>query len=788
MKIKENSLIIIENGTKEQFIKEFRQTHPLFAATVLELDEFQKKYYFDYTTEAVFYIHKKYRVIKEIAEIYLENIYFLKEDIDTPKTTFLKNLKIDLEQNGLLLYDEQFRTYLKDKDIYLYKLEYVDNFYKRTFEEIEKIAHVHYIEEEEESTSIKPLYKLSNREQEVAFVASEIASLLKKGIDIDKIKLTGVKEDYTFALRQTFKEFHIPIELPTEETIASTILFSKFIEYYEGNIKITLEKLKEYVKSEKDEKVFKTILDTLNEYYWCEKYEDVFEFIVEDLKKKKIPPKHLKRAVKIIDILKDKIMPDDYIYLIGFNQGSFPTIAKDEDYLNDETKRKLGLSDSIDTNKKRATKARHMIETIKNLTVTYRARDLKGELYISNIYDEMLFQKETPHISFEHSDEYNRRILLCAKDENRKYGTNDETLQTLLAHYIDEPYMTFDNTFKGIPADSLREFLEGKLTLSYSSMDDYYKCSFRYYLDYILHVNKFEDSFATVTGTIFHEVLSHCFADTFDFDTEWSKALGHTEFEFKNMEKFYLGLLKEELLFIIDNLKTQQLESKLDKALFEQKITVPLDEKGDIIFKGFVDKILYNSDKENPVAAIVDYKTGHPELNLDNIIYGLDMQLPVYAYLLKHFEPLKNATIGGFYLQKILNSEKTAENKKSALKLQGYSNSNTRFLKEVDIHYEDSALIKSLKMSKGNFYAYSKVLTDNQIDKLIEIVEEKIKEAAENILKGNFAINPKEINGNNLGCKFCTYKDICFIKNENITKLAKKKKEEFLGGDEDGLD
>ena len=128
------------------------------------------------------------------------------------------------------------------------------------------------------------------------------------------------------------------------------------------------------------------------------------------------------------------------------------------------------------------------------------------------------------------------------------------------------------------------------------------------------------------------------------------------------------------------------------------------------------------------------------------------------------------------------------DSKKSALKLQGYSNSNPRILEAVDKTYEESTIIKSLKMSKGKFYSYSKVLDDNQIAKMIEIVEKKIAEAVQNILAGNFQIDPKEIDGKNVGCKFCKYSDICFLKNENIVKLEKRKKEEFLGGEEDGLD
>ena len=50
---------------------------------------------------------------------------------------------------------------------------------------------------------------------------------------------------------------------------------------------------------------------------------------------------------------------------------------------------------------------------------------------------------------------------------------------------------------------------------------------------------------------------------------------------------------------------------------------------------------MYGNFEDGKIAAIVDYKTGNPELNIDNAIYGLDMQLPVYAYLIKKFEPLK---------------------------------------------------------------------------------------------------------------------------------------------------
>lgn len=786
MNIQEKSIVIVADGTKENFLRIFRENHSLFDISVLELKEFKKKYYFDYTEEAVYRVHKKYGVIKDIAEIYLENIYYINEDIKTDKTDFLKDIKDYLDANDLLIYDPLFKRFLNGKTVVLYKLGNLDKFYERTFENLKKIADVQTISDEERPATIKLIYKLPNRDAEVAFVASQIAALIKSGISIDHIKLANVQTDYIFPIAITFKDFKIPIELPIDETIASTLIFAKFREFYSANISETLKKLSPFVKSSKDEEIYKSILSVLNAYYWAEDYMSVKEFIFDDLKKVKMRPTKYKHAVRTIDFLNDEIGEDDHVFLINFNQGSFPKTKKDEDYLDDETKRLLGISDSIDLNKKMVDTIRAKIESANALTVSYATRDLKGELYLSNAYDEKLFEYGTPHISFEHSDDYNRKVLLACKDENKKYGTTTDTLETLLAHYKEEPYMTFDNAFKGIDPSSLREFLENKLTLSYSSMDEYYKCSFRYYLGYILKVDKFEDSFATVTGTIFHEVLSKCYESNFDFGSAWTEAIQRREFEFKNMERFYLDILKEELEFIIGQLHRQLEYSDLKDALFEQKIVVPFDEQGNVVFKGFIDKIIY--DKDENVAAIVDYKTGHPELNLDNIFYGLDMQLPVYAYLLKHFSPLKDATIGGFYLQKIINNQKEPEAKCEALKLQGYTNSNPRILGRVDKTYESSSLIKSMRKSKDKFYSYSKILNDSQIDKMVALVEERIRDAVKNIMDANFQIDPKSIGGDNKGCKYCKFKDVCYMKNENIKILKQKKKEDFLGGEEDGLD
>jgi ATP-dependent helicase/DNAse subunit B len=124
--------------------------------------------------------------------------------------------------------------------------------------------------------------------------------------------------------------------------------------------------------------------------------------------------------------------------------------------------------------------------------------------------------------------------------------------------------------------------------------------------------------------------------------------------------------------------------------------------------------------------------------------------------------------------------------KKELLKLQGYSNSDTNILSKVDTSYNDSNIIKSMKTTNNGFYNYSKVISNSEIELLNNIIDKNIKNAAYNIKDAKFDINPKEIDGKNEGCAFCEYRDICYMKNDDIVSLVKP--ENLFGGDNNGMD
>ena len=92
-------------------------------------------------------------------------------------------------------------------------------------------------------------------------------------------------------------------------------------------------------------------------------------------------------------------------------------------------------------------------------------------------------------------------------------------------------------------------------------------------------------------------------------------------------------------------------------------------------------------------------------------------------------------------------------------------------------------------LKDDSFSSYSKVLSDNQINEIIKIVESKIDEAILNIEEAHFNINPKRIGyskDNNIGCKYCKYKDICYVQEKDYIYLEEYKDLSFLGGEKNG--
>ena len=788
MTYKDNTIYVVPSNIKKNMLLELNK-EKLLNIKFISLEELIDKLTFTYDKEAVCFITNKYGVKPEVAYTYLNNLRYI-SDIKDDNMTKLINIKEELDKENLLTYGGELNSYLKNKNIEVYGYDSIPNFYKKYLSDIGAT-----IIPKEYGNYKHDIYEFSFIDDEIEYVANRIIDLINSGVDINNIKLTNVNRDYIEPIARIFSLYNIPVDLNEDNNIYNTLIIKDFIGLYKSNTKedsINLLKEKYDLDDENNNYIFNKLISILNKYTFTK--EKCIDNLIYDFKNTKTKKEILKNKVEIIN-LKDNIFSDDeYIFLMSYNASSIPVSYKDDDYLNDDTKKKLGLETSTELNKIERDIDIKIIKSIKNLEITYKLKTPYDDFIKSTLLDEEGFEIKKISIENKYSNKMNYLRLSKKLDNLVKFSLKEDDLDYLYSMYRDIKYRKFDNTFKGINKDDLLKLLNNKLSLSYSSMNNFYKCPFRYYMENVLYLSKEEKTFALDIGNIFHELLSKSFTEGFDLDKEFDKAMEGTTVP---KEKFFLNKLKDELKFVIDTIKYQNTFSSLDKALYENKIYVNKSGSIRLTFTGTIDKLLYKEEGDKAYIVIIDYKTGNPDINLKNTVYGLDMQLPVYLYLASNMKDIKNVEVIGFYLQHVLDNEirkvygKTYSNiKKDNLKLLGYTVDNESKIGLFDKNYSDSEVIKSMKKNNGgSFSSSTKLVTDKQVDGLIKLTEKHIDNAFSEILEGNFDIKPKRIDGDLVSCTFCKYRDVCFRKEENITDLESYEDLSFLeGGDINGLD
>ena len=79
-----------------------------------------------------------------------------------------------------------------------------------------------------------------------------------------------------------------------------------------------------------------------------------------------------------------------------------------------------------------------------------------------------------------------------------------------------------------------------------------------------------------------------------------------------------------------------------------------------------------------------------------------------------------------------------------------------------------------MKTSSKGFYSYSKVLSNEEINDIIDNTDKQIDRAIDSIIEADFSINPKVIDGENISCNYCEYRDICFKNGKDITYIERR--------------
>lgn len=752
--LKDNDIIITNN--KDNVLNYLYKNKKMLNLKIMTLDEF-KNNYFGYCDErAIYYLVKKYNYKFSVAKTYLNNFLFLP-------------LKNELLENNLIIDNKMFVSNIKriviDCDI--------DPYVKKEIEKYDNITISHTVTRE-----YNPIYELNDIEEEVNFAAINIRKLLDN-LSINDIYICADNE-YIPYLRRIFDFYHIPINLNENKQIYSLQIVQDFINKLMESHDLTAS-LKIIEKSF----IYNEILEICNKYTFNDFDEIILYCIVEEIKNKTISNNKYRDAVNVVEI--DSINEDGYYFILGFNQGIYPKIYKNEDFFSDKEKTKYGILTSIDKNIYEKQKFKNILK-YSNITISYKMSSYKDIYYKSSLIDELNLKIVKPKINdYSYSHLYNK-LALCRKlDTLIKYNVKDDDIDCLYYNYCDVPYLSYRNDYTKINKDSFLNFIKNNLLLSYSSIDNYYRCGFKYYLNNILKLKKYEDTFYIFIGNLFHYILSKAFEDNFNFDKSFNDYIKNRNMN--NKEKFFIEKLKNDLLFTINVINTQNTYSSLNNECYEQKVYIDKSRNIKVTFMGIIDKMKYAQFDGKCVLAIIDYKTGNPSIDLNNLKYGINMQLPIYLYLAKNYK-FEHVEIAGIYLQKIIPEKLNYSTDKdyTALltkeyKLEGYTNSDINVLEKFDSSYASSNVIKSMRQTATGFSSYSKTLNDIEINQINNMVNKNIDTAVDKILDVDFKINPKRIDTTLVGCEYCTFKDICYRKEEDIVNLEKIEYSDFLGDD-----
>lgn len=751
--------LIVPQNYKKRLIKQLSQENKLYSYKILTINEVQKKIFFDYDEQAIYYLVKEKNYTYKNAKELLTNMYYIEnKDYQNQKLNNLVSLKNELFEKKLLKEDGLFKEAIQNKNVNIYGFIHIDKWTNHIIEILKKYSNVE-ITPPKENEYIHPVYEFSNIDNEINFVANDIIS---KNLDLNKVYIANVNNDNISTIKRIFKNYHLIINLNETKTLYETAEGLKFLQ------ELNLENIK-------NEEIKNSIIKVLNKYSFVKNPKEIRDILKEEFKITKIKKTKYNNAINEINLKNDTPSDDDTVYLINLNKETIPHNYKDEDYISDSEKMPY-LEKTYEKNNNEFFIWKNIFKNTKNLIITCSKQNLKGSTKTSPLIEELkleVVKKSYEPSNFSNRNNvYNLGILL---DEYVKYGTYNDSIPLLLNTYQYNNYMTYDNTYHNI------NFQYNSLNLSYTKLNSFYECPFKYYCSYILKLDDYQQTFDAYAGSLCHFILQNMFNNNFNFEQTRDKYFKENPYNFTEENKVFLDKILLELKHVINHINTHLNLTNYKDIECEKNIEI---QNNKIKFTGIIDKIMKYEDK----IVIIDYKTGETDIDLRLAPYGLKLQLPIYIYLIKYLYP--KSQIVGIYLQNIISPiinylpEKTKLDQiDEHLKLNGYTLGNETLISEFDPTYENSEYIKSLSLTQNGFSRFAKLLTEKEFNDLGAFAEDKINEMINNINKANFKIEPKIKGTDNISCKFCKYQSICFKTEIDNKYIYPDDKLEFLRGD-----
>ncbi|MFI3252272.1 MAG: PD-(D/E)XK nuclease family protein [bacterium] len=780
-----NTIIICPDDFKKKRLNELYKENKINEDFYITLEQLKERLFFKIETEAKLFTRDYLNVKYSVACSLLSNIYYVDNEVAHENLDRLRKLKNELIKNNLLTFDNLFPFYLKRHNVVVmgYLLSNNDML---LINEVKKYTNVEIINISYEPKKLDVI-KYHSIEEEVDNTFKKIISLVEKGVSLNDIKLTNIDSSYIHLLRRYSLFYNIKINFKKNDSILSSSIVNHFLNLYNEN-KNVIEVIDLLKEKYSNNDIVKKIVNLINNQ--TNVNTDLTDVFLYEFEKMKFDELRYDNALEIVDFYNYEFK-DNYVFVLNLNNKTLPKEFKDDQYLSDNITSQLNLDTTLSKIKLDLECIKIKLFNIENIFISFKESTKSKEVMPSRLIQIL----DMNVITYENKNEYsnlNAKLKAsCSLEEFIKYDVFDDYLNNYY-HLIENDFKSYNNKYTKVDLSLIKEKLDNKIKLSYTSLSTYYKCSFAFYLERVLKIKVDNTNFANITGTVFHEILENINNEGYDYLEE----INNNRSKYTtNQELFFYDKLSKEFIDTLPIIKHMNSLTFLTNEKPEEKVEYETEKVFKREFVGLVDKVIYKEVNDKTYLAVIDYKTGNVYSTLDNVVDGFNLQLPIYAYMLKKSTSFKNPIVLGMFLQQILNSPPKYDSKKSVeeqlkegLKLKGYIVGEDH-LDLLDPTYQNSEMISGLKTNAAGteLSRYSKVMTTDEFDELADLVENLIENAFDNIEQLKFDINPKVIGNDNKSCTYCKYESICFLKHQDKVKLDKNN---FLkkGDDSNGMD
>lgn len=387
----------------------------------------------------------------------------------------------------------------------------------------------------------------------------------------------------------------------------------------------------------------------------------------------------------------------------------------------------------------------------------------------------------------------------------------------------------YTNLIEKIPREKIKRLYSndnGRLMFSVSRIEKYAQCPFSYYVQYGLKAKdrKLYEFTAPDLGSFMHDILDQFTNKIKKENILWGDLTRDKCAEIVN-ELVNIKLKNETNSILNSNKKYQYFSERFKKTITKsvtviseqmrkgefdifksefdfgdfkdsEPIKLELPSKETVYLKGRVDRIDKVDLNGETYIRIVDYKSGSKSFDLNELYYGLQIQLLVYLdTILKSSDKiLKTQCMPGGILyfkidnpiiksKKALTEEEIQTEVLKKLKMDGLLLKNAELVKLMDKDMETYSLIIPAAFKKdGDFTSTSSVVTEEQFELLRKYVNDKMIEICEEMLSGDVKIEPCK-SSKVTYCDYCDYSSICqfdtSIKDNKYKIILKKKKDDL---------